>query len=291
MMLALKAKITIADELRRAVGELQKAYVESASLDARLLMQAVLGCSREQVLIAPEMALSGEQQAQFAALLELRLARKPMAQILGKREFYGRNFKVSEHTLDPRADSETLIEAVLARAKTHEKPLKIIDFGTGTGCLLLTLLAELPGAQGTGVDLCDKALAVAKENANLLGLNERAAFVASRWAAEITDQFDIIVANPPYIPTEDIALLAPEVALHEPKLALDGGHDGLSCYREIMAALPTLLSPGAFAAFEIGVGQEKPLEVIAQAHGLEVVEIKNDLAGIARVLIIQKQRG
>jgi release factor glutamine methyltransferase len=287
-MLALKkTKRTLAQVLREGVLKLQKAHVESASLDARLLMEHVLGCSREALLISPDAVLSKEQEAQFAALIEARSNRKPIAQLIGKREFYGRNFKVSEFTLDPRPDSETVIEALLQQAP-KEKSIKIIDLGTGSGCLLLTLLAELPQATGIGVDISDNALAVAEENARSLELSERARFIRSRWAAEVSGTFDVIISNPPYIPTAMIDMLAPEVAKYEPRLALDGGEDGLECYREIMKSLPALLAPEGVAAFEIGVGQELALTLLANEVGLQVVEIRPDLAGVPRAVVIRK---
>lgn len=287
--MAVITQLPIAKIWRATALKLQQAGVDTPLIDARLLIQHVLSISREEFLL-DGVAFSAAQQVEFEALIARRVAREPIAQIIGKREFYGREFKVTRDTLDPRPDSETLIAAVL----THDsKPMTILDLGTGTGCLLLTLLAELPNATGVGVDVCNKALLVAKENAIRLELNERATFVASRWAAESEfskeNRFDVVVSNPPYIPTIDIPTLAPEVAQHEPKLALDGGVDGLDCYREIMAALPNVLNEGGFAAFEIGMGQEEALAEIVAGHGFEVIEQVKDLAGITRVVIIQRK--
>ncbi|NBX04453.1 MAG: peptide chain release factor N(5)-glutamine methyltransferase [Alphaproteobacteria bacterium] len=274
------------DVLLSAVLDLQRAHVESASLDARILLEYVLGVSREQLLMGMDRTLTVEQEAQYRHLIALRAERRPLAQIIGRREFWGADFTVSEYTLDPRPDSETLIEAVLERVADKNAPLKILDLGTGTGCLLLTLLRELPNAQGTGVDICPNAMGVARENARALELETRVEFVASDWCEQLSGAFDIIISNPPYIPTDDIETLAPEVKKFEPLLALDGGKDGLDCYRTITAKLPAHLTPSGFAAFEIGIGQQRSLEMLAEEHGLKVSAVKKDLGGIPRCLIL-----
>jgi release factor glutamine methyltransferase len=294
------------DALRLAVLELQRADIASASLDARLLLQHVLGVSREQLLADDRLVMTSQQEAHYQDLITRRIRRQPVSQLVGKREFWGMSFCVSESTLDPRPDSETLIEAVLKRVKDRSGSHRLLDLGTGTGCLLLSLLNEYPNATGLGVDICEKALAVAQQNASApygagqqgkvagirhldvmsAGIEKRARFLQSRWADAVEGEFDIIVSNPPYIRSGDIAALAPEVRDYEPHLALDGGVDGLDCYREIMRELPRLLAKDGIAAFEIGFGQQRDLQAIVEENGLQVAGMKEDLAGIVRCVLV-----
>lgn len=281
---------TLAKEaLRWAVMKLQQERIESASLDARVLLEYVLGVNREQLLFSLELPITSTQYERFAALVAKRAKHQPVSKIIGKREFWGINFAVNENTLDPRPDSETLIEYVLERVVDRDAKLRILDLGTGTGCLLLSLLSELPNAKGVGVDCCLEALAVAKENVVTLGLSDRAEFVDSDWCGKLSGKFDIVLSNPPYIPTGVIATLEPEVAEFDPVLALDGGADGLACYRKIMQQLPDILVKDGFAAFEIGIGQKNDLGTIANENGFEITGSKNDLSGIVRCLIVQNK--
>ena len=275
------------DSLREAVISLKRAHIETAALDARILLQHVMGISHERLLAEESLALTPGQYASYQKLIGKRGRRCPVAQLIGSREFYGRRFKVTEHTLDPRPDSETLIEAVLEWAGSGKaKPFTLLDFGTGTGCLLLTLLKEMSNARGVGVDISKEALSVARENAIGLELQERASFRQQDWNQNIQGTFDIIVANPPYILTRDIAALEPEVSQYEPRLALDGGNDGLDAYRTIMPKLPGLLNGGGIAAFEIGMGQEEEVrKIVAGGLGL-VTSVKKDLAGIPRCILL-----
>jgi release factor glutamine methyltransferase len=266
--------------------ELQRAHVENASLDARVLLEHVLGISREQLLMGMSNMLTEQQEADYRQLVTRRAERRPIAQVLGYREFWGMEFAVTESTLTPRPDSETIIETILERTADHSAPLRIADLGTGTGCLLLSLLRELPSATGVGVDMCPRALAVAQENASNLLLAGRAQFVHSNWFAEVDGKFDIIVSNPPYIPSDSIDSLAPEVAQFEPRLALDGGADGLECYRSLLKIVPQKLNANGFLALEIGAGQHKAIEQIAKDSGLRLLATKKDLGGIVRALII-----
>lgn len=278
--------LSVKDVLRHAVLELQRAHIETASMDARVLLQHVLGLTREELLLNTERKVNSGQLAQYDELVEMRKNRQPVSQLIGTREFWGMCFKVTNHTLDPRPDSETLIEAILARIANREAPLRILDLGTGTGCLLLTLLTEYPNAHGTGVDICGSALNVAQENATRLGLERRSRFLASSWGNSVEGSYDLIISNPPYIPSAAIANLAPEVSRWEPKLALDGGPDGMECYRSIVPQLKTLLNPTGLAVFEIGMGQAKELETIVQASGLQVVGSKDDMAYITRCILV-----
>ncbi|MFW0778305.1 MAG: peptide chain release factor N(5)-glutamine methyltransferase [Rickettsiales bacterium] len=279
---------TIQDTLRDAVIKLQDAKFASGSLDARILLQHVLHVSREELLLAMDEPMSEAQRHEYFSLIDLRLKHHPISHLIGKREFYGMDFKVTNDTLDPRPDSETLIDAVLEYCTDSQKTYKILDLGVGTGCLCLSLLKAISNATAIGVDISEAALAVAKENTIRLGLQSRIAFLASNWCEKVAGTFDIIVANPPYIPSASIESLAPEVALHEPKLALDGGKDGLDCYRQIMKSLPELLAEDGVAFFEIGMGQQDALAQLAHEQGLNVMAMKKDLGGIIRCVMITR---
>jgi release factor glutamine methyltransferase len=275
---------------RRAVASLTAAGIDNARLDARLLMRHAAGLAPEQLLADPDRALSDEEERRFLELVDRRAAREPLSHILGHREFWSLDFEVSSAVLDPRPDSETLIEAVLAHVTAsgprNGADLSILDLGTGSGCLLLTLLHELPQAIGTGVDISPEALAVATSNAERLGLTSRARFVESDWTDALSQKFDVIVSNPPYIRHADIAHLAAEVRDHEPALALDGGPNGLDAYRRIVPALGHLFGgdsgrPG-LAAFEVGEGQAGDVSNLLLENGFSDVKKHRDLAGIER---------
>ena len=224
----------------------------------------------------------------LAALLARRCAREPMAFILGTQGFWTLDFEVSPATLIPRPDSETLIEAALA---LPVRPGSILDLGTGTGCLLLAALAEFPAAWGVGVDLVAEAVSLAARNARANGLADRATFLCGSWADAIGARFDLVLANPPYIRSGDIAGLMPEVGRHEPASALDGGPDGLDAYRHILARLPTLLTRGGHAIVELGIHQADAVADLAITAGFGAPASRADLGGIARALIVQNSFG
>lgn len=262
--------------------QLQQSGAETPALDARLLICDALSLTHEQFVLADDRDLTEEEQQKIALMLTERTEGKPVAKIIGHKEFYSRRFKTTRATLDPRPDSEVLIEAVLQ--KTHfEKPL-ILDLGTGTGCLVLTLLAELPQARAIAVDQSLDALAVAKDNAWLIGVEDRVVFVKSDWFTEVLGTFDVIISNPPYIPEDTIAGLAKEVREHDPMAALVGGKDGLDPYRVIIPQLKNFLKPGGFTAFELGQGQAPDVAKMLEDAGFSDVTITNDLAGIGRVV-------
>lgn len=288
MLARKKNSTTIKDTLLAAIKILQAAKVESASLDARILLEHVLGRPHEWLLLNDATVLTLLQSQTYATFIERRAKREPMAHILGRREFWSMDFKVTSDTLDPRADSETLVQMALEVAPHRGKALRILDMGTGTGCLLLSLLSELPQATGVGADISEGALSVALANAEALGLKNRVEFVKSDWNSRVTGVFDIVVSNPPYIPSEEIPTLAPEVAKYEPKLALDGGKDGLSCYRIILSKLKDLLAEDGFAVLEIGAGQLEALKKIAEENSLKLTGVRQDLAGIPRSILLTK---
>jgi len=280
---------TVRDWVARAAGRLSGAGVDSARLDARLLMASVLGGGVERVLSQSEHVLDGAEQAKLAALLARREGREPVSQILGGREFWSLPFRVTRATLTPRPDSETLIEAVLDRVPDRAASLRILDLGTGSGCLLLSVLHEYENAVGVGVDISADALDVAGVNADALGLAGRATFVEGGWDAA-TDKaaegrFDIVISNPPYIPDDDIAGLMPEVARFEPLGALAGGADGLDAYRAIVDVLDGYLEKGGQVFFEVGAGQDREVEELLCQAGFSGLATRRDSAGIRRCVM------
>ncbi len=280
----------IAAVLREAGKRLAAAGVEDAPRDARLLLQAATGLLPATLVGFPERAIDAAALARFQGLLARRERREPMAQILGAREFWSLRFRVTADTLDPRPDSETLVQAVLERVTDRAAPLRLVDFGTGTGCLLLALLHDLPNATGLGVDLSAAALRIAAGNARALGLDGRATFRQGDWDDGIAPSFDIVISNPPYIERAAIAALQPEVARFEPRLALDGGADGLDAYRALLPATARLLRPGGLAAFEVGIGQADSVAAIGVARGLRHIATASDLGGVPRVVLWQKDQ-
>ena len=204
--------------------------------------------------------------------------------ILGRQEFWSLDFEASPATLIPRADSETLIDAALEAMPDRSRVRTILDLGTGTGCLLLAALTEYPGAWGLGVDRSAEAAALASRNAAALGLAARAAFLCGNWGDALVGRFDLVLSNPPYIPTGEIAGLMPEVARHEPGSALDGGVDGLDAYRRIVAALPGLVAPGGVAILELGIGQADAVAAMAEWPAAFYA----DLGGIRRAIVLRR---
>jgi release factor glutamine methyltransferase len=261
---------------------LAAAGIDAARLEARLLLAHALGLASAGLLAGLDLPAPASG---YPGLVARRAGREPLALILGRREFWSLDLLVSPATLIPRPESETLIEAALAAFAGRAAPRRLLDLGTGTGCLLLAALGEFPAACGVGIDRVPAAAALARDNAAVLGLAGRAAFLCGDWAAAVAGRFDLVLANPPYIPTADIAGLMPEVACHEPRSALDGGADGLAAYRAILADLPRLLAPGGIAVVELGAGQAAPVAALAAGAGL-AAEARADLAGVPRALIL-----
>ena len=253
--------------------------------DATLLLESAAGLSREALLVNPARRLGRDPIAAYRALVSRRAGHEPVSRILGRREFWSLPFAVSPATLDPRPDSETLVEGALGLCPDRSAPLSILDLGTGSGCLLLALLSELPAASGVGVDICPQALGVAKANAKALGLGSRARFVAGDWGSALKGPVNLILANPPYIADRDLAGLAPEVARYEPRKALAGGPDGLHAYRDLSPHIGPLLEDEGHALLEVGEGQAGPVAEILSREGLKIRRILRDLGGIRRCII------
>jgi release factor glutamine methyltransferase len=281
------------DAARRALAEkFAAAGLDSPQLDARILVGHALGLDHAALLAAAERVLSADEDSAIAVLVERRLAHEPVARIVGTKEFWSLDLRIDDATLVPRPETETVVEAGLAAidrrgARARARALRIVDLGTGSGAILLALLSELKNAHGIGSDINPRALAVARDNAVRLG-QSNVAFVACDLAAALRGPFDLIVANPPYIASSDIATLAPEVRLFDPRLALDGGADGLNFYRAIAAAAAELLTPDGAVVVEIGAGQAEPVATIFAAAGLVPSPPRPDLHGVPRALIAAK---
>jgi release factor glutamine methyltransferase len=273
----------VGEAISEVAGRLAGAGIGEARREARLLVAAATGLSDAAVVAYPERDLSDSERRRLTTLAERRAGREPISRILGWREFWSLQFAIGPDTLDPRPDSETLVEAALDFAG-RVRPLEVLDLGTGSGCLLLAVLSELPQACGLGVDINPGALAVAAANARALGLAGRARFRQGNWGERIAERFDIVLCNPPYIPSGMISGLQPEVAGFDPPLALAGGADGLASYRQLAAWLPRLLAAGGRAFIEIGDGQADEVVPLLAGGGLRALGSRSDLAGTVRCL-------
>lgn len=279
-------------DLRTCLGwgaaQLRDAGVDDPRREARLLMAHVLGTDLAG-LLARERIGDSERTA-FLSAVRRRAAREPMAHITGRAGFWSLELETSPATLIPRADSETLIEALLDYRPAREQVSSVLDLGTGTGCLLLAALSEYRGAWGVGVDIAPDAARLAARNARRAGLDGRCVMLAADWASAIRGTFDVVFSNPPYIPHGDLAGLMPDVREYEPARALDGGRDGLDAYRVLTGALPLLLAHDGVAIFEIGIGQEHSMPSLARQSGLEIVDIRADLGGVPRAVLMRHRR-
>ncbi len=262
---------------------LEAAGVDTPVLDARLLLEAGAGVSRLDIVTDPRRLISAAQVAAVDKLTVRREAREPVSHITGRKHFWTLDLKVTPDVLTPRPETEFVVEAAL-QALAPEKPARVLDLGVGSGAILFAVLKERPLARGVGIDMSEAALAVARDNALALGLSDRVEIRQGDWDAAHDDAFDAVVSNPPYIGSDKIDALAPEVARYEPRLALDGGPDGLHAYRAIAAELPRLLQPGGVFALEIGKGQAEAVTTLVQRAGLFVEEPRRDLQGIPRVI-------
>ncbi len=274
--------MSVQAEIAAANAILLKDGIVDPARDSRAIMAHVLGVENARLTLHSRDEMSEAKRGRFRALIQRRLGREPVSHIIGGRQFYGRWFAISSDVLDPRGDTETLIEAALA------VPFEsVLDLGTGSGCIVATLLAERPKATGIATDTSEQALAVAKRNAAELGVEDRCAFEASDWFSGVGGSFDLIVSNPPYIALDEMAGLAPELS-HEPRMALTDEGDGLSCYRIITVGAPAHLNAGGWLIVEIGPTQGAAVRAMFEAAGLAEVRIRPDLDGRDRVIMGQK---
>lgn len=277
--------VTRAEALERVAAFLERRGVEDARRDAKALLLAAGELRQADLLLEPATPLSPGASRRLSAYAQRRAAREPVSRIVGLRGFWTQDLVVAPDVLDPRPDTETLVELTLEHLRDRRRDdLSILDLGAGSGALVCALLSEFCNARAVAIDLSARACAASAANFARCGVAERAAVVQGRWARAIRARFDLVVSNPPYIASGEIETLAPEVRLHDPPLALDGGADGLDCYREIVVDLPRLLAPQGLAVFEVGAGQSRDVAALLAARGLEIAEIRRDVAGHERAV-------
>ncbi len=281
-------------ELTQSLARSLRAHdVPTPERDARLLICHACGLSHERFAAYPEHRVGRAELERIRRYRDRRCAREPVSRIMGLREFWGLEFELGPHILDPRPDTETIVQTVLELAgeRAPDAPVSLLDLGTGSGCILVALLHELANTTGIGVDINPATLEIARANARRHGVENRARFVCASWAEPISRSFDFVVANPPYIPSSEIESLAPEVARYDPRAAIDGGDDGLAAYREIIAGLEHILVPGGWAVFEVGAGQAARVSAMLGRSNGEVhfgdVRQWPDLSGRVRCVSAQ----
>lgn len=274
--------------LDRAAERLARVGIERSRHEARILLAHSTGLSHARQIADPDYLPDSGAHTRFEDLIARRENREPLSHLIGEREFWSLPFSVNSAVLDPRPDSEVLVEAALECFSDTDRAISVLDLGTGSGCLLLSVLDSRPKAQGLGIDVSPEALRIAVQNAGRLGLSRRVRFVCSDWGSAVDDTFDLILCNPPYITTGDLAKLAPEVARYEPQTALDGGVDGLTAYRHLLPQLSRLLRSDGEALLELGAGQAADVVLIAEKCGLRISRVCADLAGIERCLIVTR---
>lgn len=284
---------SVADIYKETREIFSAAGIATPALDARLLLSAVLGITHEQWVAQRDAAVTAAQTRKMEDFRRRRLTGEPVSRILGRRGFYGGEFLLSAATLDPRPDTETLVETVIKElGPRREEALRILDLGTGTGCIALTLLTLCPKAAATAVDVAEEAVATAAENARRMGLADRCRMQVLDWTAaedmrnfsRREEKFDVVVSNPPYIPTAEIEKLDRDVRLFDPSRALDGGADGLDCYRDILALLPELLAEDGLCVLEIGHDQAEDVRRLCEENGFSGIGCAKDLAGRDRCI-------
>jgi release factor glutamine methyltransferase len=275
---------TLVQAWKSSRTKLEAAGIDQPVIDARLMLEAAAGVSRMDILTDPQRQLTDEQQAVLDGYLDRRARREPISHILGRKGFWKIMVAVTPHVLTPRADTETVVETALSHFPEGMR-FSMLDLGVGSGAILLAILAERPAAKGLGIDISEEALAVARENAANLDLNNRVSLLRGDWTAGLGEaQFDLVTANPPYIPSKDIEGLDPEVRDHEPRLALDGGPDGLDAYRILAPEILRVLKPGGVFVVEIGFDQSAAVETLFKAAGARDVTTKKDLSDRHRVV-------
>lgn len=268
---------------------LEAAGIDSPAIDARLLLEVAAGVSRTDIVTDPYRELTPEQDAALEAFLERRSRREPVSHIIGRKGFWKIVLGVNSDVLTPRPDTEVIVDLVLAAFDEHRQ-FSFLDLGVGSGAIALAILAERPGARALGIDASSEALAVARDNAASLGLEGRMALLHGDWTAGLADaSFDLVVSNPPYIATDEIETLEPEVRCHEPRIALDGGPDGLDAYRILCGEALRVLRPDGLLAFEIGHTQAEAVSGLLKAAGAEDIRVHRDLAGRDRVVTAAKK--
>lgn len=287
--------VTISNIMDSASVTLACAGVEDPLLNVRVLVGHALGLSADKALANPDRVLSEEESGLIASLIERRSRRETLNRIIGKSAFCGHWFCTNEATLEPRPESEIIVRVILKKLKPFywpfkaRRPLRVLDLGTGSGCILLSFLKALPNATGLGIDLAPRAIEMARENAHSLGLETRAAFRLGNWHAGIDEKFDIVSFNPPYIPSSDIPCLMPAVRDFDPILALDGGTDGLDPYRVVVPALPGLLKNGGYAGIELGDGQTHAVGRMLKQAGFSKIDLSIDFRGFDRVFFVREE--
>jgi release factor glutamine methyltransferase len=267
--------------------QLQVAGCDSPALDARIFVKKVFGLTDTDLIAGEDREATAAEMAVLAAMMQRRLSGEPVSRILGQKEFWGLTFTVTPAVLDPRPDTETIVQAAVMEMQAVP-PKTILDLGTGSGCLVISLLKEFPEARGTAVDVSAEALAVAKMNAESLGVADRITFIHGAWFDKVTESYDLIVSNPPYIPLKDIESLSPEVRNHDPILALTGGDDGYDAYRIIVKEIKNHLNPGGLCYLETGFDQGENVARLAGESNLSVRRIIPDLSGIPRAVEITR---
>jgi len=270
--------------LDEAIERFKASGIDTAQLDARILAAKALGWDGGKVIARLNHVPTFQQCKKFEEMVARRADREPVSLILGHTEFWSLDFKVTADVLTPRPDSETLVEAALSIKDIYVKNYSVLDFGTGSGCLLLALLSELPKAKGLGVDISSVAIDVAKYNAQRLGMENRTGFLVSDWDKDVDGLFNLVISNPPYIAENDFLNLEREVTVFEPKLSLLGGHDGLDSYRSLIPAIIRRLADGGRTLIEIGYDQEEMVSLILEKAGLRVCYVHQDLAKHPRVI-------
>lgn len=284
----LKAGISVTEAQRLMAKAFELCGIDSGLTDARALLGAALRLTRAQLVAQSDRLLEPREIAAVSALAARRMKREPVSRILGRKEFWSLTLDVTPDVLVPRPDTETVVEAALdhvMRGGLRLENLRLLDIGTGSGALMLALLQELPNARGVATDVSAAAIDVARSNAERLKLASRCSFVVCNLADGLQGRFDLIVSNPPYVARGAIGTLDPEVRDYDPRLALDGGADGLDVYRAIAASVPGLLAPGGRLIVELGAGQGPPVSALFDAMGLRVLSIRSDLGGIPRALV------
>jgi release factor glutamine methyltransferase len=276
---------TLGSVYRYLIRELSLSKIENPQLEARILLAFASGVKQTRIIGYPEDKLDNSIISNLEKIMARRKTGEPIAYITGVKEFWSLNFNVTKETLIPRPDSETIVQSVLDTITNHMDRISILDLGTGSGCLLLALLSELPKAIGVGIDISSRSCKIAKKNAKELGLNNRAKFYQGNWMEDIHDQFDIIVTNPPYVAEPDMEFLDREIRLFEPHLALSGGPDGVAAYRLIAKESITRLKTAGILVVEIGINQAQSIRDIFVQNGLKIIKTQRDFSNIDRCIL------